>query len=395
MNLAWKIGVLLTVVGLAAWLSSDGRGDSGAAQPSGGTVPLQPIFPAEPLPLPRQQVLFSGASWQIHRSKDAVEEARTVLGVIAGLGADTVLIGNAGYQEHAASETFQIDPGVTPSAEQWKEIIAIAHGKGLRVILMPIILLSDPRGNEWRGVINPPSWDDWFDRYRQFLLHFARIAEDNKVEVLSVGSELVSTERYTEQWRGVVAAAREVFHGQLTYSANWDHYKVVEFWDDLDLVGMTSYYKLSEDPSPSLQTLVESWKPIQRGLLRWQKTIGKPLLFTEVGWASQEGASIEPWNYYRQKTATPAGIEEQLRCYQAFMDTWGPLLEEQDPAQPVVGGVIWWEFSGSAGGLEDFGYTPRGKPSERELRDWFERMRGLRRRYEATLKASPGGTSGE
>lgn len=377
MNVAWKIGVLVAVVGLAAWWSGTGNGDSG-----GSPAPPPPAR-VEPLPLPGPRILYSGASWQIHHSKGSVEEAEQVLGIIADLGADTVLIGNAGYQEHAASETFQIDPGVTPSAEQWKEIIAIAHGKGLRVILMPIILLSDPRGNEWRGVISPPSWDDWFDRYRQFLLHFARIAADNDVEVLSVGSELVSTERYTRQWRDVVAAARKVFPGQLTYSANWDHYKVVEFWDDLDLVGMTSYYKLSEDPSPSLETLIESWKPIQRGLLRWQESINKPLLFTEVGWASQEGASIEPWNYYRQKTATAAGIEEQRRCYQAFMQTWGPLLEKQDPRKPVVGGVIWWEFSTATGGPEDFGYTPRGKPAEKELQRWFERMRELRRRQEA------------
>src|SRR4030095_13967378 len=101
--------------------------------------------------------------WQIHTSADCVNQAKIILGEIAELGANTVLIRNAGYQEHAGSETFQIDPKVTPSPQEWQLIFDIAHHHGLRVILMPLILLSNPRGTEWRGVINPPSWNDWFD----------------------------------------------------------------------------------------------------------------------------------------------------------------------------------------------------------------------------------------
>jgi hypothetical protein len=294
-----------------------------------------------------------------------------MLGEIADLGADAVLISNAGYQEHAASASFQLDSKVTPSSEQWQQIFEIAHGNGLRVILMPIILLSDPRGTEWRGVISPPNWDDWFEQYREFLLHFARIASRGNVEVLMVGSELVSTEKYTDRWHQVIREVRRVFPGKLSYSANWDHYKVIDFWDELDLVGMTSYYKLSADPKPALESLIKAWKPIKRGLLRWQEGVGKPLLFTEVGWCSQEGASIEPWNYYYHQTPTAAGLEEQRRCYLAFMETW--------KHTPGVGGIIWWEWTNTPGGPDDFNYTPKGKPAEMALRDWFHSIREQRR----------------
>ena len=99
-------------------------------------------------------------AWQIHGSRDCVNRARRLIGEIADMGGDTILISTAGYQEHAGSASFEIKPEVTPSGDEWREIISIAHDSGLRVILMPIILLSDPRGTEWRGVINPPSWDD-------------------------------------------------------------------------------------------------------------------------------------------------------------------------------------------------------------------------------------------
>lgn len=363
MNFIWKFLFLLAVAGIAIYWARSGKGDSGTAQ----TPVVKPAPPAPRQPLANLERPFHGVAWQIHHSEKCVEQARKILGEIADLGADTVLISNAGYQEHAGSETFQIDPAVTPTSDEWRQIFQIAHDNGLRVILMPIVLLSKPRGTEWRGVINPPSWDDWFEQYRKFIARFARLAEQNKVEVLSVGSELVSTERYTDRWKKVIAETRKVYHGKLTYSSNWDHYKVVQFWDDLDYVGMTTYYKLSNDPNPTIETLVEAWKPIRRGLLRWQEEVEKPLIFTEVGWCSQEGASIEPWNYYYKQEPTPLGLVEQLNCYKAFMQAWADT--------PQMGGIIWWEWFDTPGGPQDYSYIPKGKPAEVELRRWFEEAR--------------------
>lgn len=376
--------VLVAVVAGAAWWSGGGRRadltadrecvDRDERLPQERSIsvePIEPIEPGEPAdipenrlrPLPCDDAPYHGLAWQIHRTENCVELARRLLGEMADLGADTVLISNAGYQEHAGSAVFRIDPAITPSEEQWLEIFALARANNLRVILMPIILLSDPRGNEWRGVINPPNWDDWFAAYRDFLLHFARIAQRGHIEAMLVGSELISTEKYTDRWRSLIADVRKVFDGKLSYSANWDHYRVVQFWDALDLVGMTSYYKLSSDPNPSLESLVEAWQPIKRGILRWQRQVGKPLLFTEVGWCSQEGTSIEPWNYYYHQTATEAGLAEQANCYRAFMRVWDDV--------PEVGGVIWWEWDDTPGGPTDYNYTPRGKPAEKVLREWF------------------------
>jgi len=368
-NMMWKICVLACVAGAAAWWSASDKSQAKLAGPVAVAAPA----PRQPLLSPDEP--YHGLAWQIHRSEGSVEEAQLILGQIADLGADAVLISNAGYQEHASSESFKIDPAVTPSPEQWEQIFKIAHDNGLRVILMPMLLLSDPRGTEWRGVINPPNWDDWMEQYREFLLYFARIAAKSNVEVFMVGSELISAEKnvHPDKWRELIRKVREVFPGKLSYSSNWDHYKVVEFWDELDLIGMTSYYKLSDQPNPSLESLIEEWKPIRRGLLRWQAEIGKPLLFTEVGWCSQEGASIEPWNYYHHQTPTAAGHQEQANCYRAFMETW-----KQEVAKgrgSVLGGIIWWEWMNVPGGPDDYNYIPKGKPAEQELRQWFSRIR--------------------
>jgi hypothetical protein len=187
------------------------------------------------------------------------------------------------------------------------------------------------------------------------------------VEVFLVGSELVTTETFTEHWLDVIAAVRAVFGGRLSYSANWDHYQGIQFWHKLDLVGMTSYHKLSDDPGPSLETLRTAWSEIKTDILEWQRDVGRPILFTEAGWCSQEGCSVEAWNYYRQETATPAGLKEQADCYRAFIEAW-----EQAPG---VGGILWWEWTGQRGGPTDHSYTPRDKPAEQLLRELFQRAR--------------------
>ncbi len=56
-------------------------------------------------------------------------------------------------------------------------------------------------------------------------------------------------------------------------------------------------------------------------------------------------------------------MREQADCYQAFIDTWSD--------EPAVGGILWWEWSYESRGEKDYGYTPKGKPAERLLRDFF------------------------
>ena len=122
--------------------------------------------------------------------------------------------------------------GATPEQHDRvaREVIEYVHRLGMKVLLAPIVDIDHPVDKEWRGVIAPRDWNAWFDSYRAFLLHYARMAEELDVEFMSVGTELVSTERHTDQWRQNIQTVRKVYKGQLTYSANWDHYKEVEFW---------------------------------------------------------------------------------------------------------------------------------------------------------------------
>ncbi|GJQ26833.1 MAG: hypothetical protein HBSAPP02_18650 [Phycisphaerae bacterium] len=322
--------------------------------------------PAGSTPPPRGQ--YRGMAMQLHvNGVSAYDHYHRLIPEIAQLGADTVLFVVHGWQEHAGTVDLHIDTRRTPDAKDLGRLIDHATQHGLRVILMPIVLLKNPRNSEWRGRIVPENhdWDGWFTRYRDFIVHFAKIAERHRVDVLMIGSELVKTETYTERWLRIIEEVRQNYRGKLGYSANWDHYQTTKigFWPRLDVVGMTSYYELARKGNPLPSEIDQNWARIKRDILSFQREVKKPIIFTEVGWCSQEGAAHEGWNYYANQKATPAGHEEQRRLYESFLRTWGN--------EPAIGGIIWWEWDTSEGGMNDFNYTPRGKPAEKVLRDWF------------------------
>ena len=304
-----------------------------------------------------------GLAIQISRAEDVLQRFAPAIDEIADLGANVVLISISGYQQHAATSLIGNDEAKTPSEQDVAELIRGARRAGLRVVLMPKILLDKPRGTEWRGRIQPPSWDQWFDQYRRWIVPWARLAEEAGVEMFMVGSELVSAEKHTTQWRRVIRDVRQVFHGQLSYSANWDHYSGIEFWSELDLVGLTTYYELADHEGAAVEEIVAGWGKWKEKILRWQRQVGKPILLTEVGWASQPGCAIEAWNYLRHQRPSAEGLAEQARCYEAFCRVWANV--------PQLGGTFWWEWTPEPAGPQDFGYTPKGKPAEQVLRRWF------------------------
>src|SRR5207248_493846 len=112
--------------------------------------------------------------------------------------------------------------------------------------------------------------------------------------------EFVSAEKQVEQWAKTIRFVRERFHGRLTYSSNWDHYTSVKFWDQLDLIGMNSYWTFGtkgSDENPSVDQIKKRWTEIQGDLLKFVNKTRKPLLFLEIGWFSQKNVAYEPWDY--------------------------------------------------------------------------------------------------
>lgn len=249
---------------------------------------------------------------------------------------------------------------MTPGDEALRRTIRGAHRRGMSVLLMPIVYVDHMEEGEWRGTIDPPDWRAWFDSYGGMILRYARLAEEEHAAILSVGSELCSTEHRRGDWSALIGEVRSVYGGRVTYSSNWDHREALAFADLLDYVGMNGYFELSPDPEAGVEGLARAWAPIVREVEDWRRGTGRPLLLTEVGYPSRTGSASNPWDYTAPGDPDP---EAQARAYRAFLRAWTGI--------PGLAGVyfyMWW----GEGGPADTGYTPRGKPAEDILRKWFQ-----------------------
>jgi len=287
---------------------------------------------------------------------------------IAALGADTVLLVIDTRQENGKSSRIYLDLRMTPTVAQMETLLRHAKKLGLRVIVMPVVLLDKPRGNEWRGNMQPESWDDWFDSYREMISHFAYICEGNGVDVLVVGSELVTSQKKPDEWRETIRAVRKIFTGKLTYSSNWDVYQNVPFWDELDLIGMNSYWSFGKqytNEQPTVEQIQARWKELQADLIPFVKKMGKPMFFTEVGWCSLANMAYEPWDY--TKASVEIDLDLQRRLYEGFFRSW--------QGNEHLAGFSIWQWPPEEGGPMDRGYTPKGKPAMGVIKEWLQKPR--------------------
>ena len=372
----WALLAVLGVVALLlASLAVPHAFQALAERKTRDTVPLPP--PLKPSPAGE----FRGIALQLHSYYSGIPFEKYVE-EIARTGANTICFSLAAFQENCASNSLFIEYRKVPSVERIAKLIKLAHDRKLRVVIMPIVLLENAGPTEWRGAIKPPQLQAWWDDYESYILFYARLAQECRAEVFLVGSELVSMESETKRWRQLIGKVRKAYKGLLCYSANWDHYKDIEWWGDLDLVGMTTYHDLVGDKKPSLEVLMESWRPIREKVLAWQKKIRRPILFTEVGWPSQQGCAKEPWNYYGSKIPD---VATQARCFQAFFETW--------KNQKAVGGVLIWEWrnhppSKSDEVPEECSFVPRGKPAMNVIQEYFKSPGALARLEATTSPAS-------
>ncbi|WKK27641.1 hypothetical protein QZH56_27290 [Streptomyces olivoreticuli] len=286
-------------------------------------------------------------------------EAGQFLRQIADTGARWVTFTPTWYQD-GLTDSGMHTTEETAGDDSLRHIIGLAHSTGLKVMVKPHVDLV--KGQD-RAEIRPADRDAWFAAYGRFITHYARLAADTGAEQLAVGTELAGTSQDGARWSRVVAAVRKVYGGPLTYAANYDEYKKVPFWGDLDVIGIDAYWPLAEKATTDAAGLREAWKPIGDELAAFSARWHRQILFTEAGYVSQRGTTTAPYSWTVSKRS---GDDEQAAAYEALLAAFD--------GKPWWAGVCWWmwdDWPGSGETAKRLAYTPHGKPAERVLRQWW------------------------
>jgi hypothetical protein len=280
------------------------------------------------------------------------------------IGVEWVAITVVGwYQSNNRSADIHENRTQAPSNESLSAAIQFAHSLGMHVMLKPMIDLEDSR---WRGEIQPS--DAWFQNYTNYIDSFANLAEQNKVEMFCIGTELNGTVSWEAQWRNVVSSVRQRYSGLLTYAATWwkEYDKLVKWWDALDYVGINAYFPLSNKTDPTITEIKNTWHNINNYLDSFYSKVHKPIIFTEVGYLSTDGTNQDPSNYRLQyDMSRRTDCQEQADCYEAaFEAVW---------RKSWFVGMFWWywQTNPDAGGPNNRDYTPQNKLAQDVIRKWY------------------------
>jgi len=243
--------------------------------------------------------------------------------------------------------------------------IKICHQLGLKVMLKPHVWISH---GEYTGdfMLNSDSnWVKFENSYSEYMLEFAAIAEEQHAELFCIGTEwrLFVKER-PAYWSKLIMDIRKVYTGKLTYASNWDEYTETPFWRELDFIGVNAYFPITKKENPTIEEVLQGWEPITEQLKSFSVEHEKPILFTEYGYRSIEGTTIEPW--VSDTKAVVSMKEQSLALEGLYISNW-----KEDW---LAGGFLWKWFNNENKPRDgnQLGFTPQKKPAQLVVKKYYE-----------------------
>ena len=246
-----------------------------------------------------------------------------------------------------------------------KQYVEQLRKQGIKIMIKPQIWV-------WRGeftgdikMTTEADWNTLESSYTNFIMAYANLANELKVDMLCIGTELEDfVSGRPEFWIALISDIKKVYSGKLTYAANWDEYKRSHFWDRLDFIGVDAYFPVSEMKTPSVEDCRKGWQKHKMLLKKISETHGKPILFTEFGYRSIDYNGLKPWD--SDRNIENLNLEAQTNATMA-------LFEEFWTEDWFAGGFVWKWFHDHAesGGLDNNQFTPQNKPVEEIIKYYY------------------------
>jgi hypothetical protein len=225
--------------------------------------------------------------------------------------------------------------------------------------------------DKWPWALDHPDHDrfvnEFWQTYTDQAVHYATLAEQEGVELFSLGTETEGlfrtrpgegrTDDFKDEIRSMVQAVRAVYNGSVTYDYHYESiihpewYSTDTFWEDsgLDVIGISAYFPLADAEPVSVMEVGElelRWESIFHQYLIPLQTRNpdKTILFTEFGYVD---SLIAPYTPFAQAGSFPDlvdtngnglddGQEVQANIYEAFFN-----IMDRHPG--VVRGAFLWD----------------------------------------------------
>jgi hypothetical protein len=259
---------------------------------------------------------------------------------------------------------------ITPTDDALVTGINYVKSKGMKAALSMFV---DCNCGAWRAEINPSDRNQFFSSFNTVVQKYAKIGQTNGVDFINLGTEMASLSNpaansvNTQKWRDLIRNTRANYSGKLTYGGNWgapyEEMSKIEFWNELDFIGISAYFDLSKDELPTVETLKAAWGNVESTTLqplvnKWNK----PIVFTEMGYRSVNQAGNSPGDWSRPAYFMEDGQVNAFEALFSFFNT-----------RSYFAGINIWDVSSDPnyGGQGNVDYTFVNKKAENTIKKWF------------------------
>lgn len=239
-----------------------------------------------------------------------------------------------------------------------------AKKRGLFTVLKPQIWIGR---NSWPGDVEMSSEEEWqqfFEHYHRWMRHYALLAEMYGFDMLCVGVEFAkATVARDQDWRTLIKKLRGIYSGPMTYAANWgEEFENLQFWDELDYIGLDCYYPLSKKEQPSKEELTQHFNQVLDLIEETCHSYNKPMIFTEIGFRSVKNTWTQP---HEEPLGRPFDEQCQNLCYEVVLEN----IQDKD----FCNGLLWWKWSCNLDNRQqnNTGFTPYNKLAQHTVKEWF------------------------
>lgn len=247
------------------------------------------------------------------------------------------------------------------SDQEVNNMVRYAKNMDLKVIFKPMLNVSD---GTWRAHINffdhdvpcEPKWSEWFKSYTEFIVHYAKLAEESKADMFVIGCEMVNSDRREDEWRAVIKEVRKHYTGPITYNCDKYQEDRLTWWDAVDIISSSAYYPINtwDEQLPRIEKVV--------------KKHGKLFFFCEAGCPSRKGSKLLPndWSLVGEVDLTEQEIWYENMFAHTAKEAW-------------IQGFGLWDWKAHLHPVEEAAentdYALYGKPAERVVHDYYKSVK--------------------
>lgn len=342
---------------------------------------------------PRNNAFWAGIEFQPYYHPSYQTQYFSAIQNVQGLRANWLILTPSWSVQRVDPLLFAPVPGKDQLWQESGQTIAQARAQGLNVALFPTPRMPQGQTAFWDNAPRSPDWwNQWFNRYRAFTLHYADLAAQSGAQALVLGGEWVEPSLPGAngappdaelRWRNIISEVQSRFGGLVYWALP---YRAAPLNAPLFMDALDGYYllwsaPLAARPGEPIDTMsAEAGRLMDAHLLPLLQQTNKPLVIAMAypsatgagtGCIPSSGGCLDATALSRPNADIGnVGIDlvAQSNAYQAVLRAIND--------RSWISGVVSRGYYPPAA-LRDKSLSIHGKPAADYIWYWFSRLRGV------------------